>query len=191
MNTAQKITEKVLQEFRSNNRNVFSILKTPFDEIEQRTAAAAALDRGIREDIHFFSEAIDQPDYHARNAAREDLRAAIYRSIAKAFLKVLSSGVLVYATKATEEADQEIQELKYLAGVEQRPKPIAAAPVLTPTEALEAEVIADYNGALSTEKMRQKMNSNAAYRNTYNRLSETNRLESRVTTLHDAGKVGG
>jgi hypothetical protein len=57
-------------------------------------------------------------------------------------------------------------------------------PPLSAAEQLEAQVIADYK-ALPAAKMRAKMNTNVAYREMFNRLSESGKLESRVTTLHD------
>lgn len=59
-------------------------------------------------------------------------------------------------------------------------------PELTAIEKLEAEVIADFNGACSTTQMRKKMND-PAYRDVYNRLAQTDRLASRVTSAIVAG----
>lgn len=191
MSTAQEITQKAMDSFLNKNRDLIACLKQKPEEVFQRTSAAASLNKADREEISFFAANVDQENTYARKVAREDLYQAIYATMARAFIKCLTNGAITQAMKLTNEADDQLMELKYIAGTEQRPAPKPVVPVKSAQEQLEDEVIADYNGALSTEKMRAKMNSDVAYRNTYNRLSETNRLESRVTTLHDAGKIGG
>jgi len=100
----------------------------------------------------------------------------------------MNSRTLTCAIKFTQEAADQYTEIRYIAGELERP--VAAKPVIvkTPQEILEDEVISDY-ATLSGDKMRAKMNANRAYRDTYNRLAETNRLESRVTQLHDGARL--
>jgi hypothetical protein len=64
--------------------------------------------------------------------------------------------------------------------------PAAEAKPLTEEEQLEAEVIADFN-SLPSDKMRQKRNASKTYNETFIRLANENRLESRVTSAVLAG----
>lgn len=187
--TASTIALKARQQFLKNNADLFSCLKSSKDEIFQTIMAEASLHRPTRETIADFAqeELLEQPNYHAREEARKYFQKVVYDEIASAFVRCFIRGVLKEAMRFTAEAAAEYEELRYIAGELERPYVAPAVPALSPAEALEAEVIADYNGAISTDKMKVKMN-NRAYKDMYVRLSETNKLESRITSLHDAGQ---
>ncbi len=114
----------------------------------------------------------------------------LYRITAKFFCDAMSDGIFKVVMVPTPEADVELTELSYIIGNMKRPapppKPKSAA------ELLMEEVIADFNGAISTDKMKLKMN-NRAYKDMYNKLAETDHLRSQITTAYDAGEgtVGG
>jgi hypothetical protein len=190
MSTATEITATVLQEFRSNNRNIFGLLKNNMADVERRTSAAAALDPEVRAELTMFCEHIDQENSYARKVSQKDLHEAIYRSMAKAFLKVLASGVLVYATKATEESEIEMQELKWISGWEPRPAAKPVAPVLSPAEAFDAQIRDDW-AHLPMDKIKAKKNASAAYRKRLAELLDSGAIESQITKLHDINEVGG
>jgi hypothetical protein len=190
--TASNVALKARQQF-LNNADLFSCLKETKDEIFETLMASASLDKPTREEFAYYakSEYLDQPHFGAREEARKQFQRIVYEGICKAFVHCFNNRALREAMNFTNEAAEQYTEIRYIAGELERPIIAPAAPVLSAAELLEQEVVSDYNGAISTDKMKTKLNNNVAYRNTYKRLAETNRLESRVTTLHDAGKVGG
>ena len=191
MHTISEITFEVKGKFLDSNRDLFACLTNTPEDVFKRVLAAMKLDKALNDDFVFFSEGIGQTG-HAGKLAEEDLAKSLNRAISVCFMRCFANGVIQQAIRLTEEADDQLMQVKIDAGLAQAPAPKAPpTPIKSAQEQLEDEVIADYNGALSTDKMRAKMNNSVAYRNTYNRLSETNRLESRVTKLHDIGEVGG
>ena len=187
---ASEIALRVRADFVKKNSDLLAILdKTP-EQVLSVVMAAAELDKTARESVVFFMGGLDQSDVYARKISREDFYNELYRITAKFFCDAMSDGIFKVVMVPTPEADVELTELSYIIGNMKRPapppKPKSAA------ELLMEEVIADFNGAISTDKMKLKMN-NRAYKDMYNKLAETDHLRSQITTAYDAGEgtVGG
>lgn len=105
----------------------------------------------------------------------------------KGFLNLLDSGKIQSEAPITELGEKDLAAMRkrteiYPSGV----TPAAVAKPLSAQERLEAEVIADFN-SLPSDKMRQKRNASKAYDETFIRLANENRLESRITHSGIAG----
>jgi hypothetical protein len=183
MSTATDITEKVLQEFWSNNRDLLACMKDSQEVIFERTSAAASLDKSVREDLLFFSTTLDQNGY-AGKVAQEDFQKVIYAAIAKAFCNLVGNGTLRLAMKLTDEADQQQLELRYVCGLEQRPAPAPVAKVLSYDE----QLIWDFAN-LPSDKVAQKRRESAQYRKRMAELLDGNSIQSQITTLHDGANL--
>lgn len=183
---AERLTKETVADFFSKNRDLIACLNQDIAAVEEATTASAMLNRGFREEMTSLMEIIVQPNDYARSVGQKDFKEALYSAMAQSFLKCLNNRSLTYAIKATIEADEQYQRLKWAAGVEKAPAPPPAP--LSAKEQLENEVVADFNGGLSGDKMRVKLNANRAYRETYERLAASDKLASRCTSLHDAGR---
>ncbi len=180
MNTAQKETQQAMSDFESNCRDLLVCMKDSKESIFERTAAAASLDRSVREDLTFFSTDLDQENKYARDIARAEFRKTVYAAIAKAFCNLLANGTLRLAMKLTDEADQQQLELRYACGLEQRP---AAAPVV-PVLSFSDQVKWDWEN-LPLDKVKAKKAASAQYRKELTRLLDGNTTSSGITQCHD------
>ncbi|MGB7282882.1 MAG: hypothetical protein WBE13_11520 [Candidatus Acidiferrum sp.] len=186
--TAQRIAAEQMDTFLDLNKDLLACIRETPEEIFRRTSAAASLDQDTRDDLERYVTIVDQENAYAKKVAHEDLARTIYSSIAKHFIELMNNGTFHFAMKLTDLADQQQLNLHYECGLLERPAPPPAP--LSAKEQLENEVVADFEGAISADKMKIKMN-NRAYRNTYNRLAETDRLRSQITRDHRIGEVGG
>jgi hypothetical protein len=149
----------------------------------------------FRELIAHFSEVIEGiTSYLQMNHAEELIVLSktsdpkLYRQLlAESLVTLLDRGALTQIADLNELAQDDLAKLRRETGVgaETLPPPPLKPP--TAQELLEAEVISDYNGGLSATKMREKRNSNKTYNETFIRLAEGNRLESRITSNVRAG----
>jgi hypothetical protein len=185
MSTPQEISRKVHQDFRRNNANLLTCLASSPDETMQVVSAAASLDTDLCEILESLMKHMKNPDYQKH--AEKMFYQTLYAWMAKELVNGYNNGILILQMRLTDLADLEFTELRYVASLEQRPAPVVQ---LSPEEQLEAEVISDFNGGLSAQKMRLKMNDKA-YKACYDRLAETNRLVSQITQLHDGREIGG
>jgi hypothetical protein len=151
----------------------------------QVVSAAASLDTDLCEILTSLMNHMGNPDYQKH--AEKMFYQTLYAWIAKELVNAYNNGILTLQMKFTDLADQEFTELRYVASLESRPA--APAPPKSASQLLEEEVIADFNGGLSTAKMRQKLNDKA-YRAVYEKLAETDRLQSQITQLHDGREIG-
>ena|ERR1700722_6080863 len=189
MSTTNELTQAEKNNFLDRSRNMLAYTTNGPNDVFKRITAALILDQEAQDDVMMFAPLVDQKGY-AGQVAREDFSREIYKAICKCFLRVQRNGVIAFVAKLSGEALAELEAIEVAAGVREAPAPIVPPPPpLTAAEQLEAEVISDYNGAISTDKMRKKFNSNVAYRDTFNRLSAADKLRSQVTTLHDFSKV--
>jgi hypothetical protein len=187
MSTTNDLTQQAKNEFLDFNRNVLAYTEKGPTDIFKRITAALILDQEAQSDVMMYAPLVDQKGY-AGQVAREDFSREIYKAICKCFLRIQRNGVVTFVAKLSGEALAELEAIEVSAGVREAPAPIAPPPPpKSAREQLEDQVIADYNGALSTEKLRKKVNSDAAYRETFNRLSDSDRLQSRITTYTDGG----
>jgi hypothetical protein len=187
MSTANDLTQKAKEVFMHDTRDLLAFTRAGANDCFKRIAAALMLDPEAQSDCLLYSDILDQKAGYARDQARDDFRNAMHAAICKAFLKILRNGAIEFVGKLTTEAQDQLELIEVLAG-ERAPQPVAPPPPppKSAQEQLEDQVIADYN-TLPTDKMRAKLNSNIAYRETFNRLSESNKLESQITAFHDHG----
>lgn len=186
INTAINETTQL---FLRNMKNVIAQLTNSSQDVLERIAAHMALDLASQERLRALANPtlLEQSNEYARNVARDEFKQALYAEWAKAFLNVQRNFVFEFATKPTPKSIEELENLEIAAG-ERAPRAVVAPPPppLTAQEQLEQQIISDY-ASLPTEKMRKKMAGNAAYRETFNRLSDEGKLRSQITTLHGAG----
>jgi len=186
---AEKRSIKAKQKF-LRNAEFLVCLKDP-DKALPVVMASAELDPESVADVTaaLDPEVFDQPHPGAREIARKSFEDEVYRAICKATVRCFNRGALRLAIKFTDPGHDEYLEIRYIAGELERPAAKPVVPVKSAPEQLEDEVIADYNGAIPTDAMKKKMNNNVAYRNTYKRLAETDKLASLCTQLHDGAKL--
>jgi hypothetical protein len=184
MNTINTLVANVREDFLRRNADLLALTKNGAEDVMRRISAALALDQKSQEDVTFYLDVVEQRGT-AGEVGRADFRRELYKATCVAFIKIQHNHVVEFVTKLTPEALAQLEDIEIEAGI-RSPRPIAPPPPppKSAQEQLEDQVIADYNG-LSTDKMRAKMNSNAAYRETFNRLSESGQLESRVTSYTD------
>jgi hypothetical protein len=185
MDKHTEIAQRVYRDFKKKNANLLCCFQSSEAETIEIISAAASMDEDIREIIVSLLGHMKNPDY--AKTAESMLYSTLYASLAKELVNAFNRGILTLSMKFTDLADQEFCELRYVASIEQRPA--AVAPPKSVAQLLEEEVIADFNGGLSASKMRLKMNDRA-YKACYDRLAETNRLQSQITQLHDGREIG-
>lgn len=190
MSKISDAVQSVRNEFLQQHRDLLAFTKEGADGVMLRVVAALALDKQAKEDVQFYTSTMDQSGY-AGEVALADFKRELHRSIARAFLECQHNFVIEFvARRLTPEAVEQLENIEITAGV-RAPRPVVSPPPCPKSaqEQLEDQVIEDYNGALSADKMRKKVNSDVAYRETFNRLSNAGKLQSQVTTLHDFSKV--
>jgi hypothetical protein len=189
MSTTNKLTQAEKEKFLDVNRDLLALTTNGPNDIFKRISASLALNSEEQANVIFYAneEVLNQRGF-AGQVAREDFSKSMYAAICRSFLRIQRNGVVTFAVKVSSPEAQEQQENIEIAAGEREPRPVVPPPPppKSAKEQLEDEVIADYNGALSTEKMRKKMNSDVVYRETFNRLSDSGRLQSRITTYTDA-----
>jgi len=189
MSTAVKITEKVVEKFKTKNADWLACQRETPAQILDLASADASLDPEIISDLQMYSnpELIDQQDHYARTVAREDLERTLYQSLAKSVLRLYHTGMIHPAIRCTNEADAEYQQLKIAAGLEQAPppppKPKSAA------EQLDEQIRFDWVN-LPADKIRLKQND-PKYKKRLNELLESDAIKSQATSKYDIGEVGG
>lgn len=187
MSITSELTQAAKNDFLDRNKNMLAY--TNANDVFRRISAALALDPEAQDDVMMYADLVDQKGI-AGEIARKDFHREIYKAICKSFLRIQRNGVVPFiVAKLSGEALAELEAIEVCAGVRQASEPVAPPPPpKSAQEQLEDQVIADYNGDLSTDKMRAKVRSDAAYRDTFNRLSENGTLKSKVTTLTDGAK---
>jgi hypothetical protein len=190
MSTANDLTQAAKQDFLDRNRDLLALTKNGANDVFKRIAAALALDQRLQDDVMTYADHLDQPNAYARGVSRADFKREMYTAICKAFLKIQHNYVVEFISKLTPEATAQLEDIEIIGGL-RTPRAVVPPPPppLSAAEQLEAQVIADFRGGLSTDKMRVKMNTNVAYRETFNRLSDSGKLESQITTLHDGREI--
>jgi hypothetical protein len=182
---ANELTQKAKEIFMQETRDLLAFTRAGANDVFKRVAASLSINAEAQQDCLMYVDTLDQPHKFARDMARDDFRNAMLKAICQSFLRILRNGAIEFVGKLTQEAQEQLELVEMLAG-ERAPRPVAPPPPppLSAEEQLEAQVIADY-AALPTDKMRQKVNNNVAYREMFNRLSENGKLESRITALQD------
>ncbi len=184
--TINEITNDVMDLFLANTANLLACLKNTEEEIFRKTAAAASINPEARDEISLYAALVGQPG-HAGKVAREDLKQAVYRNICKAFLTCFKNGTISQAIRLTDLADEEMLEVKYAAGVEQRPPKAPAAPVKSAQEQFDDMIRDDWN-TLPYDKIKAKKAASTQYRKRLAELLDSGAIASQVTALHDAGR---
>ncbi len=184
MSTIENLVQEVRQDFLRCNRDLLALTKNGPEDIMRRLTSALMLNDQAQDDVTMFVPLVDQKGF-AGQVAREDFKRELGKAICKCFLQIQHNYVVEFVAKLTDEAETQLENIEIAAG--QRTLRAVVPPPPPPKSAqqqLEDEVIADY-AALSSDKMRAKMNNNVAYRETFRRLSDTDRLQSKVTTYTD------
>jgi hypothetical protein len=186
MSTINTLVANVREDFLRCNADLLALTKNGADDVMRRISAALALDEKSQSDVMFYTDtAVLEQRGYAGEVARADFKKELYKATCRGFIKIQHNYVIEFVAKLTSEAQEQLEDIEIAAG-ERAPRPVEPPPPppKSAQELLEEQVIADYNG-LSTDKMRAKMNSNVAYRETFNRLSESGKLETRVTSYVD------
>jgi hypothetical protein len=181
--TASEITQLAKQDFMDRNKNLLALTKEGPNGVFRRVAAALALDSEASQDCLLYLDVIDQKG-HAGQVARQDLQRELYRAICKAFLRCQHNFVIEFATKLTDEALTELEDIEITSG-QRSPRPVEA-PLQPPKSAQELvteEVLLDWK-RLPADKVKLKLN-NRAYKAEFDRLMAADQLDSQITTLHD------
>jgi hypothetical protein len=182
MSTIQDLVQQVRQDFLMSKRDLLALTKSGPEDVMRRLTAGLQLDAQAQDDVSMFVPLVDQKGF-AGQVAREDFKRELGKAISRSFLRILRNGAIEFVAKLTDEAEAQYEDIEIAAG--QRSPRAVVPPPPPPKSAqqqLEDEVVSDY-ATLSSDAMRKKMNSNVAYRETFKRLSDTDRLQSRVTTF--------
>jgi hypothetical protein len=185
MSKISKAVQEVRNEFLREHRDLLAFTKNGADDVMRRVTAALALDTQAKEDVQFYSSAVDQAGY-AGEVALADFKRELHRSIARAFLECQRNLVIEFVARLTDEAREQLENIEIAAGV-RAPRPIVPPPPPPPTaaEQLEAEVRRDWVHLRSSEIKRKR--NNAAYRAMFDKLEAAGQLASFCTELHDGG----
>jgi hypothetical protein len=123
--------------------------------------------------------------------------------LAQKLIRLVSDGTVQFATEPTPEALAQYTHLEQLAGL--KPTPAPAPKPKTAAQLLTEEVLTDYNGVRSDDgkklvkaplpmaQFREKHRTRREYREEYQRLADTNQLESQITSAYSGSDliVGG
>lgn len=133
----------------------------------------------VMEDVYRTLTATVQLHYQKFVAETEPSTDAYLSLFKQIYLEALDSGTVTPVADITPLGNAVLTSWRRETnvGVENLPAPIVE---LTPTQKLEAECEADWNGGLSGDKIRAKQRTNRAYRETLDRLLQTNRLSPTV-----------
>lgn len=187
MSTIAKLVEEVRVDFLSRNRDLLSLTKNGPKDVMRRLKSALALDSQAQADVTFYSDAVDQKGF-AGETARADFKRELYRACCVGFLTIQRNLVVTWATKLTEEALIQLEDIEIAAG-QRPPRPIVPPPPppLTAEQQLEVDVRTDWKHLRSSE-IKRKCN-NAGYRAMFDKLMESGQLGSQCTTLYNAGEA--
>jgi len=184
--TASDLMQKVIQKFLSDNRDLLALVKSSsIDELRQKLSAVMQLTPEFTEEIMLHSEQSYLNQFGAAGReAREAFSRAAYKSVCQCFLQVQRNCQVIFNCRWENfpEAFAQLDAIAVAAGEKEATPP--PPPPKSQTELLEEQVVSDY-ATLSADKMHANLRTDKAYRDTFTRLSESGKLESRVTTLHD------
>jgi len=186
MSKISTAVQDVRNEFLQEHRDLLAFAKNGADDVMRRITAALALDTQSKEDVQFYSGAVDQAGY-AGQVALADFKRELHRSIARAFLECQKNLVIEFVARLTPEAVEQLENIEIAAG-QREPRPIVPPPPppLTAAEQLEAEVRLDWVHLRSSEIKRKR--NNAGYRAMFDKLMDAGQLQSQCTTLYNAGE---
>ena len=157
---------------------------TDNDALWKKFTAFFTLNKELCDEFSTYSRYIDQKDYRAADAARDDLLRFYDRATSIAFCKLLDSRAIYFTAKPEGEALEQLENIEIAAGV--RPPrelpPVAA----TAEETLRDQVIEDFK-TLPTAKFKMKLNGNVDYRAMFEQLSKSGGLTLKATSLTNAG----
>jgi hypothetical protein len=185
MSKVSEAVQEVRTEFLQEHRDLLAFSKNGADDVMRRITAALALDTQAKEDVQFYSGAVDQSGY-AGEVALADFKRELRRSVARAFLECQRNLVIEFVARLTPEAVEQLENIEIAAG-QRAPRAVVPPPPppLTAAEQLEAEVRRDWKH-LRTSEVKKRLH-NRAYKETFDRLMAAGQLESFCTSLHDGG----
>lgn len=187
MSTITKLAAETKAQFISDNRELFACLSNSVEDIFTRISADLTLDRELNDEFQFFGTIVDQPGY-AGQCAKEDVRKLLRRSLAVAFMRCYLNQVITQKILLTDEADAAMMQIKIEAGLEAAPVVVPAAPVLSPAEAYDKQILWDWEN-LPSDKVAQKRRESAQYRKRLAELLEGDLIKSQATQLHDGANL--
>lgn len=187
MSKVSEAVQEVRNEFLQEHRDLLAFTKEGADGVMRRITSALALDTQAKDDVQFYSSALDQSGY-AGEVALADFKRELHRSIARAFLECQKNLVIEFVARLTPEAVEQLENIEIAAGVR---APRAVVPPLPPPlsaeEQLEAEVRRDWKHLRSSE-IKRKCN-NPRYRAMFDTLEAAGQLASFCTELHDGREI--
>jgi hypothetical protein len=183
MSTISKAVQDVRTEFLQEHRDLLAFTKIGADDVMRRITAALALDTQAKEDVQFYSGAVDQEGY-AGEVALADFKRELHRSIARAFLECQKNLVIEFVARLTPEALEQLENIEITAG-QRAPRAVVPPPPPPKSagELLEEEVRRDWTH-LRTSEVKRKLN-NKAYKAEFDRLMNAGELKSQVTSYTD------
>lgn len=190
-NIVKPIMVQAAQDFLNRNRDLVACVRGGAREIVECIEAEMT----VGEDVeaaeitvnNLYSELSDEDSDEAGSAltssndlvriyARGTMQHEFYKQLCLSFLRLTASGTLTYAIALTPEAEEQ----KYQIGVDAgciRPHTIERqVQAQTAAESLDAEIVADWNGRLTTAAIRAKQASNPQYNARLNQLLNENKL---------------
>jgi hypothetical protein len=183
MSKVSEAVQEVRNEFLQEHRDLLAFTKNGADDVMRRVTASLALDTQAKEEVQFYTSAVDQSGY-AGQVALADFKRELHRSIARAFLECQRNFVIEFVARLTPEAVEQLENIEIAAG-QREPRPVVPPPPppLTAAEQLEAEVRRDWVH-LRTEEVKRKLN-NRAYKAMFDKLMAADQLKSQVTSYTD------
>ena len=105
----------------------------------------------------------------------------------RSFLSLYERGVIVATSPITGRGQQELQSMRARTGIGYIAPPTPEEVAQSAEADLDAQVIYDWE-FLPSDQVKRKINSSAAYRAAFNRLSETDALQTSATTHTNIGR---
>ena len=204
MNTTQNtLAKKLTAAFEEQHADFFATLNEPPSAIVERMAALILLDPAAQASFQRVGseENLNCLDKNFRRFWHQQFADLLNKTLAQKLIKLVSNGTVQFAVEPTSEALAQHTHLEQLAGL--KPMPAPAPKPLSAAEQLTREVLEDYNGVRDGKKVikaplpmtqfREKHRTRKEYREEYQRLADTNQLESQITSAYSGSDlvVGG
>jgi hypothetical protein len=183
-----RLSQKVQDEFKAVNADVICCTALSVDGVMRIISDAASMDEKLCADVKGAIALLNQDNTGlplGRSVADLYFMGILYAGLAKEFVTAINTEIIPWAVKLTDLANEQFCELRYRCNMEQRPESV---PVLSPAEALDAEIQHDWIH-LPTDKLNQKKRTNPGYAKRLNELLESDAIKSQATTLHDGAKL--
>src|SRR5258708_23150521 len=98
MSKISTAVQEVRTEFLQEHRDLLAFTKNGADDVMRRVTASLALDTQAKEEVQFYTSAVDQSGY-AGQVALADFKRELHRSIARAFLDCQRNFVIEFVAR--------------------------------------------------------------------------------------------